>query len=133
MQHENISSYLYVFHLCFKCMTPISKQYEPLNFFSHEYYCQIAVEEVCDAYYLKKIGNHIWWLFDGHCIVYVVFFENFVIMCNNMVAITMLHVSKILISFGNTTMIAMLLIWAMKWGPSYCVLLLLFWLPLQPM
>lgn len=40
-------------------MTPMSKQYEPLNFTSHEYYCQVVVEEVYDACYFKKTCNYI--------------------------------------------------------------------------
>jgi hypothetical protein len=44
------SSYLYVFHMCFKHMTFMSKQYKSMERqISHNYYCQIMAQEIYDA------------------------------------------------------------------------------------
>jgi hypothetical protein len=47
---ENLSSYLYVFHvfhMCFKHMTFVSKQYKSMERqISHNYYCQIMAQEI---------------------------------------------------------------------------------------
>jgi hypothetical protein len=43
---ENLSSYLYVFHICFRCTTSMLKQCKPMNKVLHDYYHQITTE--CD-------------------------------------------------------------------------------------
>jgi hypothetical protein len=58
MEHfyENISSYLYMHHLCFKHITSVCKMYKPINErLSHDFHCQIMGWEVCDAW--KVINN----------------------------------------------------------------------------
>jgi hypothetical protein len=48
---ENISSYLYMHHLCFKCMTSMlmCETYKPMKEqFSHDFHYQIMGWEVCE-------------------------------------------------------------------------------------
>jgi len=47
---ENLSSYLYVFHMCFKHVTFVSKQYNSMERqISHNYYCQMMAQDIYDA------------------------------------------------------------------------------------
>jgi hypothetical protein len=58
--HENISSYLYVHHLCFECMTFVCKlTYEPMKEqFLHIFHYQIMGREVCDEIAMKFVIFH---------------------------------------------------------------------------
>jgi hypothetical protein len=48
--HEKISSYIYMHHMCFKCMTFMSKQYRPMKKqISYNYYYLVVAQEVCDS------------------------------------------------------------------------------------
>jgi hypothetical protein len=47
---HNISSYLYMHHLCFKRMTFVCEMYEPMKkWFSHDFHYQLMGWEVCDS------------------------------------------------------------------------------------
>jgi hypothetical protein len=51
LMDENPSSYLYVFHTCFKWTTLMHKQCKPTNKqFLHHCYHQIATQEINDGY-----------------------------------------------------------------------------------
>jgi hypothetical protein len=48
--HEKFSSYIYMHHMCFKCMRFMSKQYRPMKKqISYNYYYLVVAQEVCDS------------------------------------------------------------------------------------
>jgi hypothetical protein len=53
--NENISSYLYMFHMCFRQIISMFRQYKPMKKYNH--YCQIMAQEVCDGHNFSPIIN----------------------------------------------------------------------------
>jgi hypothetical protein len=45
--NEDISSYLYMFHTCFRQITSMFRKYKPMKK-KYNYCCQIMAQEVCD-------------------------------------------------------------------------------------
>jgi len=56
-QHEFFSSYLYMFHTCFRCMMSMHKKYEPMKKpISHKFSYQVVL-------------GSLWWYYDSNLVI----------------------------------------------------------------